>query len=129
MSRTITVIVCAYNEAALLAGLSLFSSGPDPSARRHPGHQQCEHRRDAAPWRARFPACAWWTSPRKGWWWRVRPLAALAQTDIVAYVDADCRAPITWLERVEARFSQTGRARRCDRSVPVLRLGLAPAGR
>ena len=27
-----------------------------------------------------------------------------ARTDIVAYVDADCRAPILWLERVEWRF-------------------------
>ena len=27
-----------------------------------------------------------------------------AHTDIVAYIDADCRVPITWLERVEAHF-------------------------
>ena len=27
-----------------------------------------------------------------------------ARTDIVAYIDADCRVPITWLERVEAHF-------------------------
>jgi GT2 family glycosyltransferase len=25
-------------------------------------------------------------------------------TDVIAYVDADCRAPITWLERLERRF-------------------------
>jgi GT2 family glycosyltransferase len=31
-----------------------------------------------------------------------------AGTDIVAYVDADCRAPITWLERVGARFERPG---------------------
>jgi glycosyltransferase involved in cell wall biosynthesis len=29
-----------------------------------------------------------------------------AQTDIVAYLDADCRAPIDWLERVEAQFAR-----------------------
>ena len=46
MSQTIAVIVCAYNEAALSSRLPLFPSGPDPAARRHPGHQQCEHRRD-----------------------------------------------------------------------------------
>jgi GT2 family glycosyltransferase len=28
----------------------------------------------------------------------------VAHGDIVAYVDADCRAPIVWLERLEARF-------------------------
>ena len=28
-----------------------------------------------------------------------------ARTDVLAYVDADCRAPLQWLERVEARFA------------------------
>ena len=38
-----------------------------------------------------------------------REAARLAtQADIVAYVDADCRAPITWLERVEAQFDGGG---------------------
>jgi GT2 family glycosyltransferase len=30
------------------------------------------------------------------------------QADIVAFVDADCRAPITWLARVEAQFAGAG---------------------
>jgi glycosyltransferase involved in cell wall biosynthesis len=35
-----------------------------------------------------------------------RETARLAtQADVVAYVDADCRAPLQWLERVEARFT------------------------
>jgi glycosyltransferase involved in cell wall biosynthesis len=29
-----------------------------------------------------------------------------AASDILAYVDADCRAPLQWLERVERRFEQ-----------------------
>jgi hypothetical protein len=38
-----------------------------------------------------------------------RETARLAtHADIVAYIDADCRAPITWLERVEAQFSRPG---------------------
>src|SRR6185436_996231 len=38
-----------------------------------------------------------------------RETARLAtQADIVAYIDADCRAPISWLERVEAQFSRPG---------------------
>ncbi len=52
-----------------------------------------------------------------------------AQTDIVAYIDADCRVPITWLERVEARFMKPHRAGGGDRAVPLLRLGLDAAGR
>ena len=27
-----------------------------------------------------------------------------ATGDILAYVDADCRAPLQWLERIERRF-------------------------
>ena len=30
-----------------------------------------------------------------------------ATGDILVYLDADCRAPLTWLERVERRFLQT----------------------
>ena len=29
-----------------------------------------------------------------------------AKGDILAYVDADCRAPLQWLERIEARFAR-----------------------
>src|SRR5262249_8224181 len=28
-----------------------------------------------------------------------------AQTDLLVFLDADCRAPITWIERVEHRFA------------------------
>ena len=60
-----------------------------------------------APSRARCLACVWWTSPTRLVVARETARRA-AQTDIVAYVDADCRAPITWLERVEAQFSRRG---------------------
>ncbi len=34
-----------------------------------------------------------------------RETGRLAATgDILVYVDADCRAPLTWLERIERRF-------------------------
>jgi GT2 family glycosyltransferase len=42
--------------------------------------------------------------PRKGLVVARETARRHARSDIVAYVDADCRAPITWLERVERRF-------------------------
>ena len=43
--------------------------------------------------------------PRKGLV-IARETGRLASTgDVLVYVDADCRAPLTWLERIEARFA------------------------
>jgi GT2 family glycosyltransferase len=46
--------------------------------------------------------------PRKGLVVARETARRAAHADIVAYVDADCRAPITWLERVEAQFTKRG---------------------
>ena len=88
------------------ARLPLFPAGPDAAARRDPGHQQREHRRDGrrGARRAGRPR-ARRAVQRAGRGARDRRACA-AHADIVAYVDADCRAPITWLERVEAQFSR-----------------------
>ena len=57
-----------------------------------------------------------------------------ARGDVLAYVDADCRAPIPWLERIECRFlnnpklvavtGSTGRFRAARRCVSC---GMAPS--
>jgi glycosyltransferase involved in cell wall biosynthesis len=47
----------------------------------------------------------------------------ITQSDILAYVDADCRAPIMWLERVERAFERRPSMVAC-RPVSILRLGL-----
>ena len=47
-----------------------------------------------------------------------------ATGDVLVYLDADCRAPLTWLERVERRFAARPRPAGAVRPVPVLRLGL-----
>ena len=57
-----------------------------------------------APWRCRFRMSAWWTNRAKGWSSRAKP-AGSPPGDVLVYVDADCRAPLTWLARIEARFA------------------------
>ncbi len=56
-----------------------------------------------APWRSRCRTCAWWTSRAKASWSRARR-AASRHRRRARLLDADCRAPLTWLERIERRF-------------------------
>jgi GT2 family glycosyltransferase len=44
--------------------------------------------------------------PRKGLVVARETARRLAQADILAYVDADCRAPLMWLQSVERRFER-----------------------
>jgi glycosyltransferase involved in cell wall biosynthesis len=105
MGLTITAIVCAYNESRLLPGclyslraqtripddiLVIDNASTDETgavARAVPGVRVVEE-------------------PDKGLVVARETARRAAHTDIVAYVDADCRAPLTWLERVEAQFSR-----------------------
>ena len=59
-----------------------------------------------APWRCRFRACAWWTSRAKGLVVARETGRRAATGDVLVYLDADCRAPLTWLERIERRFAR-----------------------
>jgi glycosyltransferase involved in cell wall biosynthesis len=52
-----------------------------------------------APWRSRFRTSAWWTSRAKGLVVARETGRRLASGDVLVYVDADCRAPLTWLAR------------------------------
>ena len=47
-----------------------------------------------------------------------------ARGDLLVYVDADCRAPLTWLERIERRFASDRRPDRAVGQLSLLRLGL-----
>lgn len=102
---TISVIVCAYNEAqylpaclhALLAQTrpadeivvvdNASSDGTGAVARSIPGVKVVEE-----------PARGLVIARERG--------RLAASGDVLAYVDADCRPPITWLERVERRFER-----------------------
>jgi glycosyltransferase involved in cell wall biosynthesis len=105
MSRTIAVIVCAYNEAALLPGClySLRAQTRPPDDILVINNASTDETRAVA---CAVPGVRVVDEPEKGLVVARETARRLAQTDIVAYVDADCRAPITWLEHVEARFSR-----------------------
>ena len=104
MGLTITVIVCAYNESRLLAGClySLLAQTRSPDDILVINNASTDE--TAAVARA-VPGVRVIDEPRKGLVVARETARCVAQTDVVAFIDADCRAPITWLERVEARFS------------------------
>jgi glycosyltransferase involved in cell wall biosynthesis len=105
MALTITVIVCAYNEAGYLPAClyslraqtrpadeiivvnNASTDGTGAAARAVPGVRVVDE-------------------PAKGLVVARETARRLATTDIVAYIDADCRVPIYWLERLEQRFAQ-----------------------
>ena len=47
-----------------------------------------------------------------------------ATGDVLVYLDADCRAPLMWLARIEQRFLRDPRSAGAVGAVPLLRLGL-----
>jgi glycosyltransferase involved in cell wall biosynthesis len=103
MELTIAVIVCAYNEARWLPGC-LYSL----RAQTRPADQilvvnnaSTDGTRAAAE---AVPAGTVLDEPVKGLVIARETARRAVTTDVVAYIDADCRAPITWLERLEARF-------------------------
>ena len=96
----------------------------DPAARRNHRRQQRQHRRDGRRRALRYPACASLTSRQRAWWLRARRGAATRRRRCSPIVDADCRPPFRWLERIERRFRASSGGCRRDRSVPLLRLGL-----
>jgi glycosyltransferase involved in cell wall biosynthesis len=105
MGLTITTIVCAYNESRLLPGC-LYSLR---SQTRHPDDILVINNAstDATGAVARaVPGVRVVDEPDKGLVVARETARRAAHTDIVAYLDADCRAPIDWLERVEAQFSR-----------------------
>src|SRR4029077_16921873 len=104
MGLTITAIVCAYNESRLLPGClySLRAQTRPPDDILVINNASTDETGAVA--RA-VPGVRVLEEPDKGLVVARETARRAVQADIVAYVDADCRAPITGLERVEARFS------------------------
>jgi glycosyltransferase involved in cell wall biosynthesis len=100
---TITVVVCAYNEAVLLPGClySLLSQTRPPDEILVINNASTDA--TAAVARA-VPGVRVLDEPVKGLVVARETGRRAAQGDIVAYIDADCRVPIFWLERVEAHI-------------------------
>jgi glycosyltransferase involved in cell wall biosynthesis len=99
----LSVIVCAFNEeryvAACLHSLLAQTRPPDEIILVNNASQD----RTGDVGRA-IPGVRVIDEPRKGLV-VARETGRLAATgDVLAYLDADCRAPILWLERLERRF-------------------------
>jgi glycosyltransferase involved in cell wall biosynthesis len=100
---TITAIVCAYNEARLLPAclFSLLAQTRPPDEILVVDNASTDGTGAVA--RA-VPGVRVVDEPRKGLVIAREAARQVATGDILAYVDADCRVPLQWLERVERRF-------------------------
>src|SRR5215471_7240880 len=98
---TITAIVCAYNEARHLPAclFSLLAQTRPPDEILVINNASTDETGLVA---ARVPGVRVIDEPRKGLVIARETARRNAQGDVLAYLDADCRAPLQWLERVEA---------------------------
>jgi glycosyltransferase involved in cell wall biosynthesis len=103
MGLTITAIVCAYNEARLLPAClySLRAQTRPPDEILVINNASTDDTRAAAQ---AVPGVIVVDEPLKGLVVARETARRVAHGDIVAYVDADCRAPIMWLERCQQRL-------------------------
>jgi len=102
---TIAAIVCAYNEARFLAPClhSLLAQSRPPDELIVIDNNSSD---ETAAVAARIPGARVIHEPKQGLV-VARETARLAtRCDILAYADADCRAPLQWLERIERRFGE-----------------------
>ena len=100
---TITAIVCAYNEAQHLPAClhSLLAQTRPPDEILVVNNAST----DATGAVARaIPGVRVLDEPTKGLVIARETARRAARSDVLAYVDADCRTPITWLDRVERRL-------------------------
>jgi glycosyltransferase involved in cell wall biosynthesis len=109
MRPTIAAIVCAYNEAAFLSAclhsLLCQTRAPDDVIVVNNAST------DATGTIARaMPAVRVVDEPTKSLVVARKTARRSTDADILAYVDADCRAPLQWLERIERRLARRGEA-------------------
>ena len=106
MALTYSVIVCAHNEAAWLPAClhSLLAQTRQPDEILVVNNASTDSTGDVA---RRIPGVRVIDEPRKGLVVARETGRLAAQSDILVYLDADCRAPLTWLARVADRFEQT----------------------
>jgi glycosyltransferase involved in cell wall biosynthesis len=100
----ISAIVCAHNEAQYLAPClhSLLAQSRLPDEIIVINNASSDATGDIA---RRVPGVRVIDEPRKGLV-VARESGRLAATgDVLVYLDADCRAPLTWLDRVERKFA------------------------
>jgi len=99
----ISVIVCAHNEADFIGTClySLLAQTRPPDEILVINNASDDETRAVA---TTVPRVCVGDEPRKGIVVARETGRRHASGDVLVYVDADCRAPLTWLERVERRF-------------------------
>ena len=103
---TITVIVCAHNEERYLAPClhSLLAQSRVPDELIVINNASRDRTHDVA---AAIPGVRVVDEPRKGLVIARERGRLEARGELLVYVDADCRAPLQWLERIERRFQRS----------------------
>jgi len=101
----ISAIVCAYNEAVFLPAClhSLFSQSRPPNEVIVVNNASSDSTGAVA---AAIPGVRVVDEPAKGLVVARETGRLAASGDVLAYVDADCRAPFRWLELIERRFER-----------------------
>ena len=99
----ITAIICAYNEETMLPGAlhSLFAQTRVPDEVLVVNNASTDRTREIA---TSFPGVSVVDEPAKGLTKARAAGRRAARGDILFYMDADCRAPLRLLERIERRF-------------------------
>jgi glycosyltransferase involved in cell wall biosynthesis len=105
MALRISVIVCAHNEARYLPAClySLLAQTRIPDELLVINNASTDETRAVA---LQIPDVRVVDEPRKGLVVARETGRRAAWGDILVYLDADCRAPLTWLERVDRRFAR-----------------------
>jgi glycosyltransferase involved in cell wall biosynthesis len=105
MALTISVIVCAHNEARYISAClhSLLAQSRPPDEILVVNNASTDATRTVAE---RVPHVRVVDEPRKGLVIARETGRREATGDVLVYLDADCRAPLLWLERVERRFQR-----------------------
>lgn len=103
MELTLSVIVCAHNEAGYLGAClhSLLAQSRSPDEIIVVNNDSSDATGGVA---ARIAGVRVVDEPRRGLVVARETGRRAAKGDILVYVDADCRAPFQWLEKIERRF-------------------------
>ena len=105
MTLSVSVVVCAHNEGRYLAAC-LHSLLAQTRAADEIVVVDNASRDDTAAVAARIPGVRVVSEPRQGLVIARETGRREARGSLLVYVDADCRAPLQWLERVAARFER-----------------------
>jgi glycosyltransferase involved in cell wall biosynthesis len=105
MPLRISVIVCAHNEARYLPAClhSVLGQTRPPDEVLVIDNASMDSTREIAE---RVPGVRVVPEPRKGLVMARETARRHAIGDVLVYLDADCRAPLTWLEAIERRFAR-----------------------